>query len=573
MPSSLLTRQAILIDAAASANRQQALLDKYPVDRAEVEQLANVDPTPNGTYTEFLVREFTKRRFGLNRMALDEAHDALVKFNRLKNSQEFRNMPNTHTDILAYDYHTFLAQMAEAGRAQLSKNEQERELKRRRQKYLDEGCELLTEQRGYAFFKVTTPEAAVLMGQGSHWCTKNEATARNYLRRGPLYVITQETEGGNYGSDRYAQFSIPSSADDIAAFECQDVDGNDFGSKEAGDRCYYFSNKDYWWLVEVLENYDEVLTFWVKEGYVFNDYDNMRYLEQCSECEKYVDENSEDLYYTDDGTFCCRSCFLAHYENKIEEEVHRLYHPDLEEHDKIAAEIEFYINSPESPEHKYFALVDQAKQVKYPDTEKWGFATQLSNARGCATVSQEKIDKVIPGVRKEDGERVYKHLKGLMDQLKDEDDLIEAAFDYVKEEFAPENMDVAEILREGGYIDTQPKNSSLLKKARKNIGATLTEEPEQADILTNYPIPQDIRTASLALKSEFENYKQGRKGTLENGLVDSFLKGSEVWKKLATALNSQNRRLVLQELSREGIQRGHANVRHSSQMGDGDPRR
>ena len=155
MPSSLLTRQAILIDAAASANRQQALLDKYPVDRAEVEQLANVDPTPNGTYTEFLVREFTKKRFGLNRMALDEAHDALVKFNRLKNSQEFRNMPNTHTDILAYDYHTFLAQMAEAGRAQLSKNEQERELKRRRQKYLDEGCELLTEQRGYAFFKVT----------------------------------------------------------------------------------------------------------------------------------------------------------------------------------------------------------------------------------------------------------------------------------------------------------------------------------------------------------------------------------------------------------------------------------
>jgi hypothetical protein len=576
MPFKLLFKHAFLLSAAASEARQKALASKYHATPEAVKQLADIDPTNNGTYTEFLVREFTKGRLGLNQMALEEAHESLVKFNRLKNSQKFKAMPDTHTDILAYDWYTFTAQMAEMDRGQLSKKEQKREVERRRQEYLNNGCELLTEQRGYAFFKVTTPEAAMLMGEGSHWCTKNENYARTYLARGPLYVIVQAEVGGTYGSDRYAQFSIPTSADDIEHFECQDVDGNDFGKKEAEGHLYYFNDGNYWWLVEVLVNYDKTLAHWVNEGFVFNDWDDAHPYDQCAYCEKYIDEDSPDAYYTDDGPFCSRSCFVSNYSDIIGQEVERLYHPDMSQNEKIDAELEFYINSPESPERDYFQLIEKARKIKQPETadEKWTFDTQLNNARGGARATQADIDRIIPGLKKEDAERVYAYLNALMGQRKDLDALRADAVDHVERMLNPDNMDVEKILREGGYLDSQPKASSLLKKrARMKFLAKPTEEPELSTISSNYPIPPEIRTAAMALKLEFENIKRGQKWPSENGLVDSFLKGSEVWKKLSNDLNSQNRRLVLQELSREDIQRGHANVRHNSQMGDGDSRR
>jgi hypothetical protein len=507
-------------------------------------------------------------------MALDEAKEALIKFNRLKNSQEFKKTPNTHTDILAYDWYGFLVQMAEMGREQLSKKEQKREVEHRRQKYLDEGCELLTEQRGYAFFKITTPEAAVLMGEGSHWCTKNESQAKNYLRRGPLYVITQETEGGNYGSDRYAQFSIPNGPEGIALFECQDVDGNDFGQKEAGDRCYYFDNDTYWWLVEVLENYDKTLAFWVKQGYVFNDYDDMHYFPRCTQCEEYMDEDSDDLYYDTggDGPFCSKECFISYYSDKIAEEIARLYHPDTSQNDKIDAELEFYINSPESPERNYFQLIDKARHINQPETadEKWTFATQLSNARGGARSSQEKIDKVIPGLKKEDAERVYNYLDKLMEQRKDTAELIENADDYVKEKFSPDNMNVEAILREGGYLGEQSHVSSLLKKkaVKSFIESSPTDESIQ-DEEEYGDTPVMINQHILDLIEELDQFKSGYKDIPENQLIAAFLRESEVWKKLSQHLNSQNRQLVLKELSREGSRKEQTNVRSGSQMGDG----
>ena len=576
MPSSLLVRQALLIDAAASEGRKKLLSEKYGINLPYIEEFAEIDPTPNGAYTEWITREYKKDAFELDDVIKRDIKDALVKFNRYKNSPEFK--AEYHTNILDYTFTGLIRLMETIGRDMLSKKEKEKELQRRHQKYLDEGCTFLGNQRGYAFFEMSTPEAAVLMGQGSHWCTKNEVTARNYLRSRSLYVITTEDEKSahNYGSDRFAQLAVPRSEDEIGKFEFQDVDGNNLFQFVQDDMAVHVDDAA-WWMIEALEPHDSRLQFFVKKGFVFSDYEDMYSFLKCEECHETTPPlEEEDMYYTDDGAFCCRDCFIAYYENKIQAEVERLYHPDSAKFEKVTAELEFYINSPESPEHEYFELVDRARHAQQPDTadEKWNFHTQLNNAKGGARATQERIDKIIPGLKKETAERVYEHLKTLMDQLKEPDDMIEEVVDYVKEEFTPSNMDVAEILREGGYIEAAPKTSSLLKKrAKMNLKAQPTTEPELTDTPSNYPISSELRTAVLALKSEFENSKQGRKGTLENGLVDSFLKGSEVWKKLATDLNSQNRRLVLQELNREGIRRGHTNVRHSSQMGDGDPRR
>ena len=576
MPSSLLVRQALLIDAAASEGRKKLLSEKYGIDPEYIELFSTIDPTPNGAYTEWITREYKKDAFDPDEIVQRDIKNALTEFNRYKNSPEFK--AEYKTNILDYTFTGLIRLMETIGRDMLSKKEKEKELQRRHQKYLDEGCTFLGNQKGYAFFEMITAEAAVLMGQGSHWCTKNETTARNYLRSRSLYVITTEDEKSahNYGSDRFAQLAVPKSEDEIWKFEFQDVDGNNLFQFVQNDMAVHVDDAA-WWMIEALEPHDSRLQFFVKKGVVFSDYENMYSFQECSECNKTIPPLEEDdMYDTDEGVFCCRDCFIAYYENKIEAEVERLYHPDSAKFDKATAELEFYVNSPESPEHAYFELVDKARHTKQPETadEKWGFATQLSNARGGAHTTQEKIDQIIPGLKKEDAERVYAHLKAMMDELKEPEDMVAAAVDYVKEEFTPSNMDVAEILREGGYIDAKPKTSSLLKKkARVSPKIQLAASSELTDTPLNCPLPQGIKTAVQELKSEFENSKQGRKGSMENGLVDSFLKGSEVWKRLATDLNSQNRRLVLQELNREGSRRGHANVRHSSQMGDGDPGR
>lgn len=51
-------------------------------------------------------------------------------------------------------------------------------------------------------------EAACKYGQGSHWCTRDSETAKQYLSKGPLYVFYKK---GNAGSARVAQGHFSSS--------------------------------------------------------------------------------------------------------------------------------------------------------------------------------------------------------------------------------------------------------------------------------------------------------------------------------------------------------------------------
>ena len=73
--------------AAASQAKKEALVKKYNVDVPFVDECAEADPTPNGQYTEWLVKSL--RRYGddvSTRVKLEELTEALTEFNLLKNS-------------------------------------------------------------------------------------------------------------------------------------------------------------------------------------------------------------------------------------------------------------------------------------------------------------------------------------------------------------------------------------------------------------------------------------------------------------------------------------------------------
>ena len=126
MPSSLLVRQALLIDAAASEGRKKLLSEKYGINLPYIEEFAEIDPTPNGAYTEWITREYKKDAFELDDVIKRDIKDALVKFNRYKNSPEFK--AEYHTNILDYTFTGLIRLMETIGRDMLSKKEKEKEL-------------------------------------------------------------------------------------------------------------------------------------------------------------------------------------------------------------------------------------------------------------------------------------------------------------------------------------------------------------------------------------------------------------------------------------------------------------
>lgn len=198
-----------------------------------IRQVASFDPTKTKKYIRWVIGQVAKRRIDMWPVPADGPRllDTLTKFEGVKEKKEFkqllqkkaeeaaaedppRKFPNS-TDIEEFNFRQLESLMDEVAGVQIqSKAEKLKDLKR--------GADLVYDDGKHRVLSITTPEAAVVYGRGTKWCTtmlsKNyddarygklpllklkqredeniigdlegyPVTAAMYLQRGPLYII------------------------------------------------------------------------------------------------------------------------------------------------------------------------------------------------------------------------------------------------------------------------------------------------------------------------------------------------------------------------------------------------
>ena len=276
--------------AAVSQAKQEALVKKYGLSESVVLVMSEMDPSPNNEYTDWLCREFKNKRLNLRSIVHPTAPSRtdvsalLQRFTMLKRpGTPFRQVNSA--DINQYHYESLVTVVETSTREDLSKNEQKRELERQKEKYIMEGSEVVSRRGDLALYKITTPEASVLLSKGTHWCTQGEGTARNYLESGPLYIIVKDTpvetrmdyNTNNHNqkgdSDKLAQIYCP----DLDYIECQDPDGRDLGDNiYVGDygedvQAYWVTDDTHWNYLQWVAEHDPEVNRLVKGGFIYHD--------------------------------------------------------------------------------------------------------------------------------------------------------------------------------------------------------------------------------------------------------------------------------------------------------------
>jgi len=455
--------------AAASDSKKDALANKYKLDRVVLDKIADVDPTPNGVYTEWLTKAYKAGGRTIEDLTTD-FKDRLAVFERLKNSPQFRL--NNSTDINSYPPAYFITMIDNITREDLSKKDQLKDIEKNKAKYLRDGVEYLGRMGHFDFYRVTTVEASMLMSTGTHWCTQGESHARNYLSKAPLYVITthDETYQGDeeeyMGSDKFAQYYVPPNSQRI---ECQDIDGNDVGEYYGDtDEAYVVTDDQYWSLFAFLAKYDKRISSYMDDGIIIpseSDYESHRI--ECDQCGTDFDEH--EAIYSDitNGSYCDLDCFKTAHEDYIKEQMDELL-PPIDDTEELAAKAKLneFINSPDSPEAHVFNVIREAVEKMNEKTKEGNpNATitapadltpewHLGNLTSSQRCTQSSFDRVFGGVvTREQMARTLEQFKPLYDASKSSEEKFEDMVEEVTDNFNPHHTDVRAILVDRGLLD------------------------------------------------------------------------------------------------------------------------
>jgi len=486
--------------AAASQAKKEALEKKYLVSQGFVEICANIDPTPNGQYTEWLVKVL-RHDENVGPALQDELKDALEEFGRLKNSAAWATgliNGKPKNNILSYaNFNDLISVIQESSPDDYSKKERERDLQRRRKQYLAEGCEEIgSPGEGVVCYEPTTVRAVQLMGEGSHWCTKNPGYAQRYLSRGAIYVFTTEEKESSYESDRYLQIHVPD--DSVTGFEAQDADGEDIGNWEIEDKCYQV-NDEWWGIVQWLSNYDRDLERYIREGFIFNDINDMAHFEKCDQCDAYMETDSYDTIYVnnDDSpdkeshNFCCEGCFKEFYNDIIEKKVKAFVAtiPGKEERNQKAmddAEELIYGTGWDPKATKVFrAMHEAAIRMGLPNTVNhhyaldWYLANLTSGIRAFENGQSDRVEKVTPGLTLGDYKWALKVLQPVYDELMTYDTLYDDILEYVKDQFTPTSTDIDDIIENSGMGKVQEESAPEIEGEIATDELEPTSEPSE----------------------------------------------------------------------------------------------
>ncbi len=495
------------IDAAASDSRKKLLVEKY-LTRVEwgpwfVDACADADPTPNGLNTEWLVKTFRSEAFAKSQEEmfdrLEDLTEMLTEFGRLKNNPEWvRTMTAQRGrdagNLQTYTYEELVEVLGEATRENLSKKERERELRRKRQKYLDEGAETVGTVDQHTIYQATTGEAGALLAEGTAWCTKNVQTAANYIKRGSLYVFMEEESDGwpdyRKGSTQVptAQCYIP---EDVSRMEFEDPTGRDLYSLNFNDRAVWV-RPDWWWVIEFLAKHNARLRNFVDKSLVYTDGMEFPEFQECAYCEEIIDEGDgehvPDPVTGDTIILCDSNCFDSYYEDYVKDQVSDLVIYDSFEGDAATAQLDEILyrgGGSETTKKVVTTMIESAKRQHMPNTHTspprggWEFeaAWYLDNATTSLRYFKSgepsriaTIEKVLPGLTEEEFQIMVDEVKPLAEKAGGKNKYVDKAVHDVRGEFHADNMDVGRILEALGYqIKKLKKSYALLHKQAKAI--------------------------------------------------------------------------------------------------------
>ncbi len=289
---------ALLLTAAASQAKKDALAKKYKLESPVVEQLSNIDPTPNGEFTDWLCREASRTH--LPKLdQLDEITGYLNEYIKLKRNPEWKGERN----ILNLDFSNFKTTMETASREDYSKKQKVRDIEENAKKYITEGVKYLGMTEGCFCYQVLTPQASAAMSKGTHWCTQNEGTSRNYLEHGKIYVFTKDGYVNDYDNDKYAQIYVSSNR-----IEGETSDGRDITSNHTWGVVY---THEAFKFLQFLSQFNELLKEGFEAGRIVERDDQ---LSVCSDCGDEVDV--DDAFTVGDDIYC-QNCYFDHFDQCV----------------------------------------------------------------------------------------------------------------------------------------------------------------------------------------------------------------------------------------------------------------
>lgn len=171
--------------ATLSSAKLKALQAKYGLPEGTIMGLAEMDPTPNRAYLDWLCRESKLGR------ELTDTQSTLALFHSTKASKAWGRSKNI-CDFTAEELAQALkAQASRKLRHQIAEMSGRDRTKMLRAKGLP-GAELILAEGPWKVWQVSNPDYAVILGSGTSWCTTQVETARSYLKLGHLFIIHRE---------------------------------------------------------------------------------------------------------------------------------------------------------------------------------------------------------------------------------------------------------------------------------------------------------------------------------------------------------------------------------------------
>lgn len=160
-----------------TAGKREFLVGKgYPVQLVDwaIEVSKKIDGKP--TFSDWLCRQAIAED-----IKPGEDNEKLIE--TLKKFEKFKpKLPENKRNILNYKKFGDLAETLDTISGPVSKRQETIEKSQ-------EGSTSVYENGPVQVYKITTPEAAMQISQGTQWCTKIYDHARNYINEGPLYVF------------------------------------------------------------------------------------------------------------------------------------------------------------------------------------------------------------------------------------------------------------------------------------------------------------------------------------------------------------------------------------------------
>jgi hypothetical protein len=166
--------------ATPSEGKQDFLSKKYKLNDEQIDLILAVGA--NDQAFEWLCKNLNKGDIILPEDG-EKLKNQISQFYNLAKSPKFKSQHSP--DLMRYTP-AALFELLNEGSEELMSG---KEVLRKTKEGEISGAELIYKDDIWKVFKVTSPEAARILGSNTNWCTTSPSTAQQYLEKGPLYIF------------------------------------------------------------------------------------------------------------------------------------------------------------------------------------------------------------------------------------------------------------------------------------------------------------------------------------------------------------------------------------------------